>query len=284
VHLGHRQLIDAVLSLAKERGLRPLVYTFSNHPGEIFGKKTRQLMPGATRTQALSALCETVTDPFDAAYADMEPADFIRMLISRFSMKTAVVGFNYTFGKKGAGDTTMLRKLGAQMDFTVCEIPPRMYAGAPISSTRIRSAVEAGDMEAAAAMLGRPFSLVGCVIKGRAIGQSLGFPTANLLVAEEQVLPAEGVYASWAIMEDGTERPSVTNVGTNPTVGGQEITIETHILDGREELYGRALEVAFARRLREDRPFPSTEALAAQLGRDVSEARAILAAGNWKMP
>ena len=97
-------------------------------------------------------------------------------------------------------------------------------------------------------------------------------------------MPAAGVYASWAILEDGCSRPAVTNVGSNPTVGGREITVETHILDARENLYGRELEVAFARRLREDRRFPSREALAAQIGRDVSEARAVLASGDWKLP
>lgn len=284
VHLGHRQLIDAALALARENGLRPLIYTFSNHPGEAFGQKARLLMPGPARIAALSALCETVADPFDAAFAAAEPADFIRMLIERFSMKTAVSGFNYTFGKGGAGDIALLRELGAQMGFSVCEIPPRTYGGAPISSSRIRTAVEEGDMEAAAAMLGRPFTLTGRVAAGRAIGHSLGFPTANLLATEDQVLPAAGVYASWAILEDGCSRPAVTNVGSNPTVGGREITVETHILDARENLYGRELEVAFARRLREDRRFPSREALAAQIGRDVSEARAVLASGDWKLP
>ncbi len=284
VHLGHRQLIDAALALARENGLRPLIYTFSNHPGEAFGQKARLLMPGPARIAALSALCETVADPFDAAFAAVEPADFIRMLIERFSMKTAVSGFNYTFGKGGAGDIALLRELGAQMGFSVCEIPPRTYGGAPISSSRIRTAVEEGDMEAAAAMLGRPFTLTGRVAAGRAIGHSLGFPTANLLATEDQVLPAAGVYASWAILEDGCSRPAVTNVGSNPTVGGREITVETHILDARENLYGRELEVAFARRLREDRRFPSREALAAQIGRDVSEARAVLASGDWKLP
>ncbi len=284
VHLGHRQLIDAALALAMENGLRPLIYTFSNHPGEAFGQKARLLMPGPARIAALSALCETVADPFDAAFAAVEPADFIRMLIERFSMKTAVSGFNYTFGKGGAGDIALLRELGAQMGFSVCEIPPRTYGGAPISSSRIRTAVEEGDMEAAAAMLGRPFTLTGRVAAGRAIGHSLGFPTANLLATEDQVLPAAGVYASWAILEDGCSRPAVTNVGSNPTVGGREITVETHILDARENLYGRELEVAFARRLREDRRFPSREALAAQIGRDVSEARAVLASGDWKLP
>lgn len=284
VHLGHRQLIDAALALARENGLRPLIYTFSNHPGEAFGQKARLLMAGPARIAALSALCETVADPFDAAFAAVEPADFIRMLTERFSMKTAVAGFNYTFGKGGAGDIALLRELGSQMGFSVCEIPPRTYAGAPISSSRIRAAVEEGDMEAAAAMLGRPFTLEGRVSAGKAIGHSLGFPTANLPAAEDQVLPAAGVYASWAILEDGDRRPAVTNVGSNPTVGGREITVETHILDVRENLYGRALEVAFARRLREDRRFSSREALAAQIGKDVSEARAVLAGGDWKMP
>lgn len=160
VHLGHRQLIDTTLALAKETGRRPLIYTFSNHPGEAFGQAPRQLMTGPERIAALSAICETIADPFDRAYAAMSPQDFVAMLVRRFSMKTAVAGFNYTFGSRGAGDIPLLRALGEEIGFSVYEIPPRTYKGEAISSSRIRAALEAGDMEAAEAMLGRPFSLM----------------------------------------------------------------------------------------------------------------------------
>ncbi|NCB31454.1 MAG: FAD synthetase family protein, partial [Clostridia bacterium] len=155
VHLGHRQLIDTALQLAKEKAQHPLIYTFSNHPLEAFGEKPRLLMAGTARLAALSAICETVADPFDKTYAVMEPADFVRMLMERFSMKTAVAGFNYTFGSQGAGNIPLLRTLGEKMGFAVYEMPPRTYQSIPISSSRIRSAVEEGDMEAASAMLGR---------------------------------------------------------------------------------------------------------------------------------
>lgn len=161
VHLGHRQLIDTTLVLAKEQGLRPLIYTFSNHPGEAFGQKPRLLMPDSARIAALSALCETVAEGFDPTYAAMEPREFVAMLLERFSMKAAVAGFNYTFGRRGAGDIPLLRALGGELGFAVYEIPPRTYLGEPISSTRIRAALEAGDMQAAEAMLGRPFTLAG---------------------------------------------------------------------------------------------------------------------------
>lgn len=284
VHLGHLQLIDTALQVAKEKGQRPLIYTFSNHPAEVFGPKPRLLMAGSARLKALSALCETVADPFDRACAALEPAQFTRMLVERFSMKTAVAGFNYTFGSGGAGDIPVLQSLGREMGFAVYEVPPRTYQNVPVSSSRIRAAVEGGDMETAAAMLGRPFSLSGRVGAGKAIGHSLGFPTANLSMGEDLVLPATGVYAAWAILEDGVHRPAVTNVCANPTMGGEEITVETHILDTRENLYGQGLEIAFARRLREVRRFPSREALAAQIGKDVTEARAFLARESREMP
>lgn len=277
VHLGHRKLIDTALALAKERGLRPLIYTFSNHPLEAFGQTPRLLMPGARRVAFLSGLCETVAEPFDRAFAAMEPAGFVEMLLHRYAMKEAVGGFNYTFGSRGAGDMALLRALGGKLGFQVCEIPPETYGGAPISSSRIRAALEAGRVEDAGAMLGRPFTLAGRVAAGKAIGHSLGFPTANLDVAPNLVLPASGVYAVWAVLQDGTRRPAVTNVGDNPTVGGTETTVETHILDTQADLYGQALEVAFVGRLRGDVRFPSREALSAQIGRDVAAARALLA-------
>lgn len=284
VHLGHRQLINVALDLAKEQGRRPLIYTFSNHPSEVFGPPPRLLMAGQARLAVLSSLCETVADHFDRAYAAIEPVDFIRMLIERFSMKAAVAGFNYTFGNRGAGDIPLLRALGTEMGFSVVEIPPCNYGGEPISSSRIRAAVEAGEMEEATAMLGRPFSLTGRVEPGKAIGHSLGFPTANLRPAKELALPAPGVYATWAILADDSARPAVTNVGSNPTMGGEEVTVETHILDTRADLYGQALEIAFCRRLREEKRFPSRKDLAAQIGKDVASARAILAREKREMP
>jgi len=277
VHLGHRKLIDTALELAKKQGARPMIYTFSNHPGEVFGPKPSLLMMGKDRIAVLSALCETATDPFDKAYAAMEPIAFVKMLIERFSMKTVVGGFNYTFGSRGAGNMALLKTLGAEMGFAVCEIPPLTYEGDPISSTRIRIAIEAGDVKSAEAMLGRPFTLTGRVEPGKAIGHSLGFPTANLCPDEELALPATGVYATWAVLPDGIRRPSVTNVGYNPTIGNDKITVETHILDTCDDLYGQEMKVAFSRRMREDRCFHSREELAAQIGRDVNEARMLLA-------
>lgn len=277
VHLGHQQLIRQCLALAREQGMRPLIYTFANHPLEAFGRAPQLLTSDAARLGALSALCETVADPFDITYAAMQPGAFVQMLQQRFSMKGAVAGFNYTFGDKGRGTMALLRSLGRTQGFQVVEIPPYLYKGKPISSTRIRQCVMEGAMEDAAAMLGRAYAIQGRVVSGKALGHVLGFPTANLEVpCRFQVLPATGVYATSVTLPDGSRRPAVTNVGNNPTVGGTELTIEAHILDWQGDIYRQEITIAFLKWLRGDQRFPSKEALAAQIAKDVQTTRSLL--------
>ena len=187
VHLGHQRLIRTVLEMAKQENKRPLIYTFSNHPLEAFGRKTHLVMSNKARIALLSTICETVSVPFDRVYAAVEPRDFVRLLLEEYSLDTAVGGFNYTFGNHGAGDMDMLRTLGAEMGFQVCEIPPQTYKGETISSTRIRRTLEAGQVEDAGNMLGRPFSM-------ETRFQGMDGPALMLESEAGLALPAQGTY------------------------------------------------------------------------------------------
>ena len=276
VHRGHRQLIDQCVSLARSQGLRPLIYTFSNHPLEAFSSRPQLLMPNRIRIETLSSLCETVTVPFDRTYASMEPRDFAGMLQTEFSMQVAVAGFNYTFGDKGRGDMHCLKAFGEEMGFQVLEIPPCLYAGAPISSTRIRAAVSTGQMEEATAMLGRPYSMRGAVTPGRVIGHGLTLSTINFYFAKEQVLPAAGVYATWIEIRGLGHKPAVTNIGWSESVDGASLRVEIYVPDLPEDPQGEKAEVIFIKHLRDDSAFPSGAALAAQIGEDARIVQGLL--------
>jgi len=197
-------------------------------------------------------------------------------LREELGMAVAVAGFNYTFGKGGAGNIAALREYGRAYGFEVCEIPPLMYGGAPVSSSRIRECLERGDISEANAMLGREFALRGAVVRNRRIGGSvLGYPTANIPLQPGVAWPASGVYATYAEVL-GREYAAVTNIGSNPTVGGEKTTCETHIMGFEGSIYGEELTVRFVERLRGDMTFPDVGALAAQIGRDAQKAAEIL--------
>ncbi len=275
VHRGHRKLICQAIALASQRGFAPLIYTFSNHPMEAFGRAPVRLMPDAVRLAALSEFCTVSTDVFDLRFAAMSPEGFVRMLIARFNMRVAVAGFNYTFGKSGIGNMETLRYYGEKYGFEVVEIPPVRYGVSPISSTRIRTAIEAGNVADAAEMLGREYRLSGPVVMNRRFGHTLGFPTANIDPPASLVMPRFGVYATWAEVGDAIY-PAVTNIGENPTVQGDKVTIETHLLGFNGDIYGEKLSVRFMTRLRGDVKFSSTHELVQQIHQDVSRAKSLL--------
>lgn len=276
VHAGHRALIGQAAELAESLCASPLIYTFTNHPLSLFGQEPRLLM---TPQERIAALAETgvrvVADAFDAQLAATPPEAFVRMLCARFAVRGIVSGFNYTFGQKGAGNATLLSTLGQANGFAVKVLAPVSYEGAPVSSTRIRTALENGALAEANAMLGARYQLNGTVAHSRCIGHTLGFPTANLEGYGNKVLPCAGVYATYAHVA-GKRYDAVTNVGNNPTVAGRSTTVETHLLGFDSDIYGMPLRVEFVARLRGEVKFADTEALAAQIARDAEEARAVL--------
>lgn len=276
VHAGHLALLRMAKQAAAERSDTALVHTFANHPRGVFAQAPRLLLRDEARISLLRAQgCEVVADAFTKAYAALSPRAFIEMLLSRLDVRAVATGYNYTFGAAGAGDVQTLAALGAEFGFAVLTMPPCLYEGAPVSSTRIRACIERGEMDAANAMLGRVYSMRGTVTQGRRIGRTLGFPTANIPCDPQLVLPKIGVYATYAKL-GGTLYPAITNIGSNPTVGGTQTRVETHLLGYAGDAYDHALDVYFVAFLREEQRFADTEALGAQLARDEARAMDIL--------
>ncbi len=278
VHIGHIALIDKARELAAQAKLSMLIYTFENHPLEIFARTPKLLMTHQERLLALKARggdgCTVATDRFTREYAATEPEVFARMLVDRFCAKHIVVGYNHTFGKGGKGTPELLCELGAQLGFEVSIVKPVLYLGEPVSSTRIRAALEGGDIKNANAMLGAPYALCGKIRHDKGIGTKIGFPTANLVFEEYKQLPLSGVYATRATV-NGETYAGVTNVGTNPTVNGERTSVETHMIDFSRDIYGEAFRVEFLERLRSEIKFKSTAALAEQIADDCAQAKLI---------
>lgn len=285
LHRGHLRIMEGMERAAEELGLGKAVYTFSNHPLEAFGIAPPRLITDEERISKLGRYGEVIAERFDLALAATPPEEFARRMAEEFGMAVAVAGFNYTFGSKGSGNMTKLREYGEKYGFEVREIPPCMYQGEPVSSTRIRAAVEAGDMAAARDMLGREYSLTGPVIANKGIGRRIGFPTANIGINRGLVLPKSGVYVCVAGIR-GKRYGAVTNVGCNPTVNGDKVTIEPHILDFSEGIYGETITVEFIEYLRGEIEFPSVDELSAQIGRDAQKTAEILKNKGlqWELP
>ena len=275
VHLGHQALIRLAHRAAGEMGAQTVAFTFSDAPGKLLGLPVTSL---STPDQRRAWLREAGADrvdmvDFTQSFADLSPEGFLDYLQARYRVVALAAGFNYTFGKFGAGTAQTLRELGQKRGIRILIADPVRMDGESVSSTRIRSLVSQGRMEAARALLGRPYTLTGRVVSHRHIGRTLGYPTANLSLAD-QLLPPDGVYATVALV-NGESRRAVTNVGKNPTVGGNERTVETFLLDESASLYGAELSVLFLSYLRGERDFGSLSALSEQIGRDVEAAKKV---------
>ncbi|MBR5291867.1 MAG: bifunctional riboflavin kinase/FAD synthetase [Clostridia bacterium] len=275
LHKGHRRILEAMEQTAEELGLHKAVYTFSNHPLEAFGMAPKRLMTDEERLSGLSKYGEVIAERFDRELASTAPEEFARRMAEEYGMAVAVAGFNFTFGSRGSGNMELLREYGAKYGFEVLEIPPLEYEDEPISSTRIRAAIEGGEISDANSMLGRPYFITGPVIANKGIGRRIGFPTANVRADGQLVLPKSGVYACYVLLGD-RRYGAATNVGCNPTVYGETITIEPHILNFNEGIYGEMLTVEFIEYLRGEIKFPTVEELSAQIGRDAEKTAEIL--------
>ena len=273
VHMGHQALVRQAAQAARALGAQTVAFTFIDAPGKLLHLPVTSL---STPEQRIRWLKETGADRVDMVaftqdFADLSPEGFIDYLQARYDVAALAAGFNYPFGKFGAGTAQTLKELGGRHGFQVFIADPVLLDGEPVSSTRIRALVSEGQMERAGALLGRPYTLSGPVVSARRIGHRLGYPTANV-EAGEQLLPPDGVYATYAVA-DGVAYPAVTNVGRNPTVAGRRRTVETYILNEELSLYGTDLSVSFLSRLREERTFPTLEALSEQIGQDVLAAK-----------
>jgi riboflavin kinase / FMN adenylyltransferase len=209
---------------------------------------------------------------FTRELAAVEPEAFVKdVLVDRLAAQQVIVGFNHRFGKGARGDADMLRDLGRGLGFSLDVIAPLTVDGVPVSSTAIRAALGRGDLDAAARMLGRPYTLPGKVVAGAGRGRTLGFPTANV-APDRPVLVASGVYACRAEI-GGQTRGAVVNVGVRPTFGEDALAVEAYLLDFSGDLYGQTIQLLFVSRVREEKRFPSVDALRAQIAADVDTAR-----------
>lgn len=272
VHLGHQALLREAVRLAAEQDAVPGAYSFLQHPMEVFGAQPRLLTGVEDRRTLLSqaGLGLVVLDDFTKELAACPPAEFIRWFTARYPVSGMVCGYNYTFGEKASGTPELLRSLSESMGFSLSIVEPVIVGGEPVSSTRIRRLLEdEGNVRQAASLLGRPYSLSGTVVGAMRNGRRIGFPTANIDPKDLQglVLPRCGVYASGVCL-NGKDYPSITNIGHNPTVSGNALSIETHIIGFTGDLYGTRLTVRLYEFLREERRFSSLEELKLQLERD----------------
>jgi riboflavin kinase/FMN adenylyltransferase len=271
VHLGHRAVIARAVEAARNQGGKAFVVTFDPHPIRVIAPEKAPASLLATLDEKASVVRALGVDGllvihFDMAFSKMDAEAFVRKLMAA-DVRTIAVGEDWRFGSKRSGDVAMLRRMGGELGFQLEAVPPVMWDGERISSTRIRQAIRDGNFDAVEEMLGRPYELSGTVIEGRKLGRELGFPTANLRVGERQT-PRDGV---WAVKVDGVGR-GVANLGTRPTVDGGERLLEVHLLGFSGDLYGKELRVSFRKFLRPERKFGSVEELREQIGRDAEEA------------
>lgn len=280
VHRGHRQLLALTVADAHRHGRASVVLTFDPHPLTVLRPDLapRLLMTAEQRTAEIAALGvdRLVIVRFTPAFAGEPAVQFARRdLREHLGAERVFIGFNFSFGRHGEGTADRLAAYGRQFGFAVTVLPAVVADGRVVSSSAIRQAVMAGEMESAAAMLGRNYGLVGKVVHGDARGRQLGFPTANVALAESLVRPRPGVYVTrvrWA------ERwlYGVANFGLRPTFSGQDERLEVHLLDNSDDWYDRTVEVEFLHCLRGERTFRSGEELQRQIGNDIRAARAFI--------
>jgi len=285
VHLGHKYLISRLKELAGQQGFASVVVTFDKHPQKVLKPHSHPffLTDAAEKAELLSkeGVDAVIVLNFTPELSRIRTRDFVNALRSKLRMCGLVMGPDFALGYQGEGTISVLQKLGEELGFSVTAIPYVRNNGDNISSTAIRQALAGGDMEKVRRMMGRPFSLHGQVIRGHGRGTGMGFPTVNLNILKGQALPSDGVYATLAHTNNQTY-PSVTNVGTNPTFGGTERTIESFFLDYHYDLYGREVKIDFIHKLRGEIKFKDATELCSQIESDVLEARTILKLGNAK--
>jgi riboflavin kinase/FMN adenylyltransferase len=288
VHRGHQWIISRARQAASQLGLPVVVVTFDPHPDEVVrpGSHPPFLCTTRRRSELLASLGvdAVCVVPFTYEFSQLSPDEFVQaVLADRLHAALVVVGEDFRFGHKAAGDVTLLAELGEKYDFGASGVPLLTEDGVRISSTEIRAKLADGDVAGAAHDLGRMHRVEGVVVRGHQRGRALGFPTANLETLPHTAIPADGVYAGWlAVLDpaDGaeTERwPAAISVGTNPTFGGRERIVEAYALDRDDlDLYGAHVAVDFLERLRPTVKFDSAEALVDQMHQDVADARRLL--------
>ena len=280
VHRGHQLVLHSMAAAAREQGARTAVLTFFPHPQRVLQNLTGPYYL-ATLDDRVAQLGQqdidlVITHTFDETVRHTRAADFVAQLINHLNMRQ-IWGGNFAFGYKREGDVPFLRRLGQKMDFTVELVEGMVQLGDGIvSSSRVRAGLAAGDVADVMGCLGRPYHVRGIVVMGDQRGRTIGFPTANIAVWDEQILPANGVYATYAWLGD-QRHIAAANVGVRPTINGGNVTVEAHLLDFDSDLYGQELRLEFINRIRPEVKFASLNALKTQIQADVAKIRQQLA-------
>ena len=279
VHIGHQGLLKEVKKRADKMSGTSIVLTFEPHPLKVLKEKKIPLItPFERKIELIEKLGIDVVIclPFTREFSKVSAREFVEeILLKKIGMKEIVVGYDYTFGHKREGNIDLLKKLGDELGFKVCILGPILVDNMIVSSTRIRNLIMEGELEKVKTLLNRYYQVSGEVIAGHDRGgRLLGFPTANLKLVNE-VFPKNGVYVVEVIYNNKVYG-GVTNIGFKPTFGNDALSVETHILDFDQNIYGKKIKLNFIKRLRNEKRFSSIEALAAQIKRDIEEARKIL--------
>ncbi len=283
VHLGHQAVFRNLLARGRENGLPATVITFEPQPLEYFAPDAAPARLTRLR-EKLQALRDTgiervVVLEFGPRLAAMDATEFVRhLLVEGLAAESLLVGDDFRFGRGRAGDYALLERMGREHGFVVENLNTVTHDSIRVSSTRIREALTAGDLVTAERLLGRPYRIAGRVRRGRKLGRSLGFPTANLAL-HRKVVPLWGIFAVRVSGAGLRDHPAVSSLGTRPTVNGTDPLLEVHLFDFDGDLYGHYLDVDFVARLRDEQKFDSIEALVAQMHRDAAAARRVLGSG-----
>lgn len=280
VHRGHQALLRRAQEHAQAEGLASLALTFSQPPGNYLGYPKPLLLEPKLKYALLETFVGCAVVAEFPELARMTPETFVEeVLVGRLRARAVVVGRDYRFGRDRAGDVALLTFLGRRYGFAVLPVDPVVWEGEPVSSSRIRQAVRAGQVELAAHLLGRPPLVCGPVAREQGLGRRLGYPTANVRLKDGYVVPEQGIFAGWACW-DRRLHPAAIYLGRRPTFQGRGPALEAHLLaEDVPELAGKTLWVFFTHKLRDDASFPDARALQAQITADVARVRALLAPG-----
>jgi len=284
VHLGHQRVLEEIAERARAAGRRSVLVTFEPHPLEIVNPQAAppRLTVGSERHEILaqSELDAVAFIEFDRALSKCSPEEFVTRLVDRFHVKELVIGYDHGFGKGRAGNVELLRVMGERMGFAVDVVAEVDHDSRPVSSTRVRREVAGGDLEGARQLLGRHYSMAALVVPGKGRGRHLGFRTINLKVeSQRKLLPPNGVYAVMVEWATGASA-GMMHQGPRPTFGESDRSLEVHLLDAHEDMYGQEVKVSWVQRLRDIVAFDSPDELTKQLEKDFAATRSALTGPN----
>lgn len=282
VHLGHQKILSRLREIAAEKGGHTLLITYHPHPRLVVGKDSTDLFLLTSLDERLDLLAEKGLDqvlviPFTPEFSQLSGAEYIqRILQQAIGTQTLVIGYDHRFGRNREGSLEYIQEHAAELGFAVEEIPRFEIEEWAVSSTRIRKALEAGDLELANRLLGHPYRLYGTVISGDRLGRTIGYPTANLQVDDpHKLIPKEGIYAV-RLLGDYAGTGGMLYIGKRPVVQGTELRIEVNLFDFHQDIYGQTLKMELVAWVRADKNLPNLESLKAQLAQDELTCRALL--------